>query len=182
MKAFRNVAGTVIEIDVDVDPSGHPILPPDTTTAEKPAAQPGHYVTVVGNSWTQIPIPQEVIAFEYRKQQALELLGRYKSWFFEQPTEHNGVMFDADEQARARLIQALVVHSANGYLPPVWITADNTPYTLASVDDLKDIVTTVQNAFATRFYEMDVIRQQILAAADEQALAAVAIPIIPNQM
>lgn len=182
MKAFRNVAGTVVEIDVDVDPAGQPILPPDTTTDEKPAAQPGHYVTVVGKAWVQIPIPQEVIAFEYRKQQALDALGRYKAWYLEQPTEHNGVMFDADEQARARLSQALVVHSANGYLPPVWIAADNTPHALTDVEELKAIVGTVQAAFASRFYEMDTIRQNILGASDEAALAAITIPVVPNQM
>lgn len=182
MKAFRNVAGTVVEIDVDVDPAGQPILPPDTTTAEKPAAQPGHYVTVVGNAWVQIPIAQEVIAFEYRKQQALDALGRYKAWYFEQPTEHNSVMFDADEQARARLTQALVVHGANGYLPPVWVAADNSQYPLADVEELKAIVGTVQAAFASRFYEMDAIRQSIIGAADEAALAAIAIPVVPNQV
>lgn len=182
MKAFRNVAGTVVEIDVDVDPNGQPILPPDTTTAEKPAAQDGHYVTVVGNVWVQIPIAQEVIAFEYRKQKALETLSRYKAWYLDQPVNHNGVMFDGDEQARARLTQALVVHNANSYLPPVWIAADNSPQPLADINALIAIVSDVQTAFATRFYEMDLIRQQIIAAADEVALAAINIPVVPNNI
>lgn len=182
MKAFRNVAGTVVEIDVDVDLQGQPILPPDTTVQAKPVAQAGHYVTVVGNAWVQIPQPQEVIAFEYQKQQALEKLSKYKAYYFEQPTEINGVLFDADEQARNRLTQNLVVNSASGYLPPAWIAADNTPYPIAALADLMEIVNGVQQAFSTRFFEMDTLRQQILAAADEAALAAVVIPVIPNQI
>jgi len=182
MKAFRNIAGTVVEIDVDVDLQGKPILPPDTTVDPRPAAQAGHYVTVVGKSWVQIPIPQEVIAFEYKKQQALEALGRYKTWYFEQPTEHNNVMFDADTEARARLTQALVIYNEIGYLPPAWIAADNTPVGLNSIDDLKAIVGAVQTAFSTRFFEMDAIRQQIMNATDEASLAAITIPVIPKQM
>ena len=181
MKAFRNIAGTVVEIEVDVDPNGQPILPPDTTVDAKPAAEAGHYVTVVGNAWVQIPQPQEVIAFEYQKQQALEKLAKYKAYYFEQPTEINGVLFDADEQARNRLTQNLVVNGSSGYLPPVWIAADNSQYPIATLADLMDIVNGVQAAFATRFFEMDTLRQQILAAADEAALAAIVIPSVPNQ-
>lgn len=182
MKAFRNIAGTVVEIDVDVDLQGQPILPPDTTVIEKPAAQPGHYVTVVGNAWVQIPIAQEVIAFEYKKQLALEALGRYKAWYFEQPTELNGVLFDADDQARNRLTQALVIESTSGCLPPAWIAADNSQIPLADKAALVAIVTAVQTAFSTRFFEMDTVRQSILAAADEAALSAVVVPSIPTQM
>ena len=41
MKAFRNIGGSVVEIDVDTDPNGQPILPPDTTVDAKPAAHDG---------------------------------------------------------------------------------------------------------------------------------------------
>ena len=118
---------------------------------------------------------------EYQKQQALEKLAKYKAYYFEQPTEINGVLFDADEQARNRLTQNLVVNGASGYLPPVWIAADNSQYPIATLADLMDIVNGVQAAFATRFFEMDTLRQQILAAGDEAALSAVVIPSVPNQ-
>lgn len=182
MKAFRNVAGTVVEIDVDVDLQGQPILPPDTTVDEKPAAQAGHYVTVVGKVWVQIPQPQEVIAFDYQKQQALEKLATYKGYYLELPTLFNGVMFDADSEARARLTQALVIYNEIGYLPPSWIAADNSSVGLSTIDDLKAIVGAVQTAFSTRFFEMDSIRQQIIGAMNEANLAAIVIPVIPNQM
>lgn len=179
MKAFRNIGGTVVEIDVDVDPDGQPILPPDTTVDEKPDAQPGHYVTVVGNSWVQIPLPQEFITFEYKKQQALEKLAKYKAYLFEQPVEINGVMFDANEKARNRLTQALVINTASGYLPPFWITANNSQHPITTLDDLKEIINGVQTAFATRFFQMDTLRQQILAATNEDELNAIEIPTIP---
>lgn len=182
MKAFRNVAGSIIEIDVDIDPTGQPILPPDTTIAQRPEPQPGHYVTVIDHDWVQILIPEEYISFEYRKQQALDTLSHYKNWYLEQPIEHNGIVFDADGQARNRLTQAMVVHTVNGYLPPVWIANDNSPQPLDNIEALKNIITAVQTAFTTRFFEMDTIRQQIIVATDEVTLDAIRIPTIPTFM
>jgi len=109
-------------------------------------------------------------------------LGVYKAWYFEQPTTHMGVTFDADEQARNRLTQALVIESTSGYLPPAWIAADNSQFPLAAKADLVGIVTAVQTAFSTRFFEMDVVRQQILAADNDAVLAAIVIPSVPSQM
>jgi len=182
MKAFRNVGGTVIEIDVDVDPNGQPILPPDTTTDARPEPQAGHYVTVVDNAWVQIPVPQAFTTFEYSKQQALEALSKYKEWYLEQTVELNGVTFDADDTARTRLTQALVVHSVSGVLPPAWIATDNSIHPLPNIEVLLDIVNAVQTAFVTRFFEMNTIRQQILAANDEATLNTIAIPSIPTNL
>ncbi len=182
MKAFRNVGGNVVEIEVDLDLNGNPILPPDTTVDAKPTANDGSYVTVVGNVWVQIPIPQEVISFEYKKQQALEKLSAYKEYLLEQPVTHDSIVFDADEKARARLTQALVINTASGYLPPAWIAADNSSYALADLTALLGIVSAVQTAFATRFFQMDSIRQSITAAADASVLDSITIPSIPQQM
>lgn len=180
MKAFRNLGGNVVEVDVDVDLNGNPILPPDTTVAAKPAANPDHYVTVVGNAWVQIPIPQEFVAFSYKKQKAMEALSKYKDYYINLPVTHDSVVFDADEQARSRLTQAIFINTATSYLPPAWIAADNTPYSITVLADLMGIVSAVQTAFATRFFEMDAIRQQIMAAADDAALSAITIPVIPT--
>jgi hypothetical protein len=182
MKAFRNIGGNVVEIEVDIDLNNQPILPPDTTTDPKPVASAGHYVTVVGNSWVQIPVTQEVVAFEYKKQKAMEAHDVYKAYYLEQPITHDGVSFDADEKARARLTQAIVINGASGYLPPAWIAADNSSYALADLAALMGIVTAVQTAFATRFFEMDTIRQAINAATNEVELSAVVIPSVPSQM
>ena len=181
MKGYRNVGNAIVEIDVDIDTRGRPILPPDSTVDPKPEAQDGHYVTIVGNSWVQIAKPVEYIAFDYKKQQALEKLSQYRSWYIEQTVEVNGIVYDADDQARNRLIQALVIYNATNYLPPAWIAADNTPQPLATIADLQAIITGVQTAFSTRFFECDSIRQQIIAAETEEALAAIEVPVIPNQ-
>lgn len=179
MKAYRNLGGNVVEIEVDVDVNGQPILPPDTTVDPRPEPLPGHYVTVVGNEWVQIPIPQEYFEFSYKKQLALEKLSKYKNWYLDQPVEHAGKKFDADEVARNRLTQALVIYNTNNYLPPAWITEDNQPFALNSINDLLGIINAVQTAFSTRFFEMDAIRQQILAAQNDEELDAVKIPQIP---
>lgn len=176
MKAFRNVAGNVVEINVDIGLDGKPILPPDTTVDPRPEALPGHYVTVVGKEWVQIEIPQVFETLETKIGKKLEAIGKYRDWLTEQPVEVAGVEFDADDQARARLTQALVSHTALGYLPPAWIAFDNSPYPLATIDDLKAIVQGVQTAFATRFFECDSLRQAAKAAKTEQELDAVVIP------
>lgn len=180
MKAFRNMGGVVVEIDVDVDPNGQPLLPPDTTVDPRPEPQPGHYVTVVGHEWVQIPIPEQWTEFSELKSQALERLSKYKNWYLDQPVEVNGRMFDADGQARIRLTQTLVIYNATNYLPPAWIDYNNQPYAISKIADLMQIITAVQTAFSTRFYEMDQIRQQILSAQDEEALQAVEIPALPT--
>lgn len=179
MLAYRNVAGNVVEIQVDVDPSGTPLLPRDTTTDPKPAPLADHYVTVVDHSWVQIPVTQSWSEFSYLKQQALQKLSTYKAWYIDQPVNIAGVKYDADEAARARLTQAIVIYNTNGYLPPAWISFDNTPVVLTVIADLIAIVNGVQSAFSTRFFEMDAIRGQINAAANEAALAAITIPQVP---
>lgn len=180
MKAFRNVGGNVVEIEIDQDPQGNPILPPDTTVDPRPAANPGHYVTVVDTSWVQIPIPVENISFETKKANAVAQVQKYRDWYINTPIDHDGQKFDADETARNRLAQAIVVYNTNATLPPAWITADNQAYALADLDALKGVLTAVQNAFLSRFFEMNTLRASILAAADETALNAITIPTIPT--
>lgn len=179
MKAYRNLNGKVIEIEVDIGLDNKPILPPDTTTDEPPTPLNGHYITVVNDKWAQIPIPQEYIAFETKKQNKLERLKTYKEWYFKQPIEHDGLTFDADDTARERLTQAIVVNSVSGYLPPFWITKNNTVYTIDNLDKLKALVNAVQNTFTTRFYQVTSIRNQILAANDENTLNSIEVPSIP---
>lgn len=179
MKAFRNIGGNVVEIQVDVDPNGNPILPPDTTIDPKPEAAEGHYVTVVGKNWVQIPFPVPFKTFETKKNEVLEKIKAYKDWLLEQPVEHNGVLFDADDVARGRISQALVVHSATGQLPPVWITYTDEPYAITAVDDLNAISGAVFAAFSQRFYECDTLRSQVVAAETEEALYAIEVPAVP---
>lgn len=182
MKAFRNLGGNVIEIEVDLDIKGNPILPPDTTVDPRPEPQEGHYVTVVDNAWVQIPIPVQEVSFETLKQEAVTRLNNYRDWYLDQPVEVNGVVFDADAQARNRLVQALVIHNETQYLPPAWIARDNTPFVLTSVADLKAIIVAVQTAFSTRFFEMTDIRNQILATTTKEELALIQIPTRQNNL
>ena len=182
MKAFRNLNGNIIEIEIDIGIDGKPILPPDTTIDEKPDASEGHYVTVVGNKWVQIPIPVSFTSFETKKQQACDNLKVYRDWLFVQPIEHNGILFDADEKARARLSEALVMFRIAEKLPPAWITYDNSVYPITESADLVNLSNTIYDGFSQRFFDMDAIRQQILAAETEEALAAIEIPIIPRDI
>ena len=178
MKAYRNVAGNVIEIDIDLDLDGNPILPPDTTVDPRPEPLDGHYVTVVDKAWVQIAIPQVIISFDTMKQNALDKLEAYRDWYLEQPVTYSDIKFDGDAVARNRLIQALVIYQTNGYLPPAWVTYDNGLFPLAAVADLTNLITTIQAAFSARFFETDTIRRQILAAQTEADLNAVIIPAI----
>lgn len=180
MKAYRNVGGDVREIDVDVDLKGSPILPPDTTVDARPEALPGHYVTVVGKSWVQIEIPVAVVSFETKKQQKLNEISQYAAWYQDQPLDINGVKFDADEKARIRLSQALVIHLTLGQIPPAWITYDNAEFPLTTIDELKGISAAVHQAFQTRFFECNALRQAALVSTDDASLDAVVVPKKPN--
>lgn len=180
MKAWRNINGNVVEIDVDLDLRGNPILPPDTTINVRPEPQEGHYVTVVGREWVQIPITVPFVSFETKVQKAVSDLQVYRDWYLNQPVDHAGTSFDADETARNRLVQALVIYQSYSYLPPAWITFNNEPFPINAIEDLTGIIDAVQTAFSTRFFEMDALRRQILAAETEEALAAITIPTISN--
>ena len=182
MKAWRNVGGTVQEIIVDVGLDGKPLLPPDTTVDPRPDPLPDHYVTVVGNAWVQIPTPKSYFEFSYLKQIALDKLSTYKAWYLDQPVEVNGSLFDNTETSRNRMIQTLVIYSQTDYLPAAWIDYHNQPHPISTVDDLKQIMTAMSSSFSQKFFEMETIRQQILAAQDEATLNAINIPSIPTNV
>lgn len=180
MKAFRNVAGNVVEIDIDTDLNGQPILPPDTTVDPRPEPQEGHYVTVVGKEWMQIPIPQVFTSFETQQAEAQKRVSAYRDWYLEQPIVYQDIKFDADKTARERLTQAIVFNQANGYLAPAWVTFDNGVFPINNAEDLKGLANAVQVSFANRFFEMSTLRGQVAAATNEEELAAIEIPSVPN--
>ncbi len=180
MKAYRNVGGNVVEIQVDVSPSGEPLLPPNTTVNERPNPTPGHRLTVIGNQWVQVPVVADVVTFDTRKANKLQRLSEYKEWYLKQPFTYDGTSFDGDYVARERLTQAIVMNGATGYTPPVWVTADNTNYTIDTIDDIKQIAAGAMNAFSTRFYECGTMRANISAATNQAELDAVVIPMFES--
>lgn len=183
MKAFRGISGGYKEIDVDVDHvTQQPILPPDTTIDLKPeTVTENHYLTVVGNEWVEIENPVPVFSFDYLKQKKLEEVYEYREWLFRQPVEHAGALFDADDTARTRLTQALVMTNPPiNYVPPVWVTYDNDSFPISDLPDLVGIVSAVTSAFSQRFYEMGYLRSQVSAAEHQEALDAIEIPAIPE--
>lgn len=174
MKAHRLYNGLINEIDVDVDPGGNPILPPDTTVDPRPDPLPGHYVTIQGNQWVQIEIVLPTL-FQLKNDKMLAF-NVYRQKYMDKPVEVNGVMFDADSTARERLTQAIVMNTAFSYLPPMWVTHDNGVYPIADLNALLAIAQAVQTAFATRFYEIVGIRDSISNAATQEELDAIVIP------
>jgi hypothetical protein len=182
MKAWRNLNGNVIEIEVDISKSGNPILPPDTTVAERPQELEGHCLTVVGNEWVHIEIPVQVVSFETKKAEALAAVKKYSDWYLDQPVEHAENMFDADEKARNRLVQALVIYNETTYLPPAWINFNNVAFPLTTIDDLKGIISVVLNAFSTRFFEVNALRESLLNAETVEDVEVVTVPTIPTGM
>ena len=184
MKAYRAIPGGYKEIDVDVDHvTMQAILPPDTTVQPKPeTVTEGHYLTVVGTEWVEIEIPVPTFSFEYLKQKKLEKAAEYRDWLLDQPVEHAGVLFDADDTARTRLTQALVMTNPPiEYIPPVWVTYDNSSFPIGDLSDLVGIVAAVTSAFSQRFYDAGVLRAQVTAAEDQAALDAIEIPATTGQ-
>ena len=184
MKAFqRTPAGNIQEILIDLDRNGNPILPPDTTTDPRPQAKEGHRVTVVGNKWVQIPItpPREITLEEY-KEDKLKTLSVYKDWLLEQPVYMGDVLYDADEVARERLTQAVLLSEVGGPVPEVWIDANNIPQPVADADAIKTLSFLVAGIFQDRFTALTQMRTMIQAAASKEEVDAVVIPQIGDIM
>lgn len=179
MKAFRNINGTVTEITVDIDLNGNPILPPDTTVDPRPQLLDGHYLTVVGNSWVQIPIVVQEVTLDDLKREKMEFIKNWADNLLEQPIVYEGIEFDADEKARARISQAIVTYNTTEYLPAAWITRDNTAYNISSFEDLKGLGAAIASAFTERFFTGAALRAQVLEATSEAELNAIELPPMP---
>ncbi|QXN70530.1 hypothetical protein AGENTSMITH_126 [Bacillus phage vB_BspM_AgentSmith] len=179
MKAFRNVAGQVVEIEIDIDLAGNPILPPDTTTDRAPSIPEGHYATVVGDRWVVIAKPVHTVSFEMKKQSKLDQLATYRKWILDQPIEHDGRTFDADELARARVSQALVSHQALGELPTGWIDHSNELYAVPTIEVLNALALAIASVFQQRFFDTATIRSALMATSTEAELEAIEVPSIP---
>lgn len=179
MQAFRNVNGSVREITIDVDLNGNPILPPNTTVDPRPEEQPGHYLTVVGTEWVQIPIPVTEITLEQAQKEACDRLKIWRDWYLDQPVEFDTSMFDADAEARTRLTQAVTLNAIGVPLPAGWVTEDNGFYPFADFEALKSLALAVSTAFTDRFFEAVTIRNSITATTTKAELEAITIPQIP---
>lgn len=178
MKAFRNIGGNVVEISVDLDLSGNPILPPNTTVEPRPEVQDGHYLAVVGNSWVQIPVPVVEVTLEQIKQEALGKLKAWRNWKLEQPFVYEEVLFDADETARARLSQAVVIGEVSGVFPPAWVAQDNSMFPIVDYSALKALGIAMSVEFSARYFEASTLREAIEAATSKAEVEAVVIPSI----
>lgn len=179
MKAFRNVAGQVVEIEVDVDLAGNPILPPNTTTDRAPSVPEGFYATVVDDRWVVIAKPVQTVTFEMKKQSKLDQLSTYRNWALDQPVEHDSRIFDADELARARVTQSLVSFQALGELPAGWVDVNNELYPVPTVEVLNALALAIATAFQQRFFETATLRASIMEATTEAELDLVECPTIP---
>lgn len=175
MKAYRLYNGVITEIEVDVDHASNlPLLPPDTTVDPRPDEISGFYLTIEGTQWKRVAIVPKTL--DQLKSDKLQLFEKHRVWYYAQPVDVNGVLFDGDKNARDSLTQALTVYLALSYLPPNWYDYVNTPHPLNTVDDLKVIAMAVAAVYSTRYNEMVALRTSILQAADEAQLDAIVIP------
>jgi hypothetical protein len=181
VQGWRNPQPEVIVQELfDVAPDGTPLLPDNATVTPPPEYKVGtQYLAIVKNTWYVIDRPVQVFTLDYLKQKKLEELDNYKQWYLNQPATYDNHKFDADETSKNRLIQAYNTYQITNQLPPAWIDADNTPYAITSIDQIKGIITAIAAQFQTRFFECNTLRGQIMAAADETALNAVVIPNMP---
>lgn len=169
----------IVPYAFDVDPNGNPLLPSNGTTQPKPADVAGKYLAIVNNQWHQIDIPQTVYTLEYKKQLKLEKLAKYKEWYTNQPVAYDGRQFDGDELSKNRLIQSLNIYNLTNSLPPAWIDADNVPYPISNIAQLQGIILSIASTFQTRFFEMQTLKQQIVAAQTDEELDAINVPNVP---
>lgn len=176
MKGYKIVNEAIVEVQVDVDKMGRPILSPDITIDPIPEYTPGYYLTIVNSKWVKLPIVTQDFELQQLKNEKLVQLKEYKDWLINQPIEYNGYLFDADELTKNRLTQTLVIYILTKKHPPAWITYDNYPYPIRSIEDLMGIVQAVHEAFSERFFTLEQIRQRIIRCKTKEELEKVEIP------
>lgn len=180
MKAFRNFSGIIKEIDIDVSPSGEPLLPPDTTVDPKPEDREGHYLSVVGTKWVYIPFTEVQETLDQIRNRKFIQLATYKEWYFNTPVKYDEVLFDGDESSRNRLSQALQVYNQTKVVPTNWVNYKNDFYAFdGDKDKFINLVLTVLQAFNNRHIEMNVIRDKILKAESIEELYNIQVPAKP---
>lgn len=184
MKAYsKTPSGVVEEILIDLDRNGNPILPPDTTLDPRPQPREGHRVTVIGDKWVQIPVtPPREVTLEELIDNKCDVLRTYRDWLLEQTFFFNDVEFDADDVARARVTQAMLLVELGGPSPDVWIDANNQPYSVENPEELKELAFGIANIFQERFNAATAIRDAILACTSKEELDAIVIPSIGDDM
>lgn len=178
LDAWRNVAGNVVQVKVDVGIDGKPLLPPDTTTDPRPEPLEDHYVTVVGNEWVQIPVAKTIPTLESVRDDKLRELSAWKEWILEQPVEFESRLFDGGETARSRISQAIVMAIATEKVPPVWVDYNNQNFPIDTLSTLKALGVSLANEFLERFYQSSLLRETILSAQTMEALYNIEIPKI----
>ncbi len=171
--------GKVTQIQVDVSPSGKPLLPLNSTVEDMPETLPGHYVTLVDSQWVQIPIAVPTYSFSYLQDLKLSAVKKYAAWYQTRPVTFDGQQFQADEASKNLLTQALLVANIGGGVPPFWKTLDNQKYPLPDITKLSDLVVAVSQDFSRKFYEMDALKASISACTTEAELDAIVVPSVP---
>ena len=124
----------------------------------------------------------QVKTLELLKAEALKKVATYREWLLEQPVLYQGVLFDGDTTARDRLSQSVIVAESGGQVPPAWVTYDNSTFPLNDVADLKSLAVHIMTEFGIRFFEANTIRESIIQATDEAALASIQIPVVSDTM
>lgn len=179
MKAYRKLNGNIVEIRVDIDREGNPILPPNTTVQPKPEVLEGHYLDLVRGEWEQFPIPvKPEPTLEQLQNEACDELSKYKDWVLDQPVEFDGVLFDADETARVRILGAVNAYQVSEVLPQAWVTFDNGVYMVSDYEQIKGLSMVMYGSFNDRFFFVSSLRNQILAAKDKATLEAIKLPVV----
>lgn len=176
MKGYKIVNEAIVEVQVDVDKMGRPILSPDITIDPIPEYTPGYYLTIVNSKWVKLPVVAQDFELQQLKNEKLMQLKEYKDWLINQPIYYDNYLFDADELAKNRLTQALVIYIIAKKLPVAWITYDNYPYPIRSIDDLMGIIQSVYDAFNERFFGLEQTRQRIIACKTKEELELIEIP------
>ena len=184
MKAFqRTPDGSIKEILIDLDRNGNPILPSNTTIDPRPQANEGHYVTVVGDKWVQIPItPPREVTLEELKDDKCDVLAAYKDWLLEQPVYMDDVLYDADSVSRDRLTQAVLLSELGGPVVEVWVDANGIPRPIADHNHIKNLSFLVAGVFQQRFTALTGMRLAIIAATSVEELDAIVIPEIGDDL
>lgn len=127
-KGYKSVMVNVID--------GEPLLPPNTTVTPPPTkVSGGHYLTVVGTSWVELPYDNSDLSFKEYKESLNNQLKDVSEQLVWAPFIYLGHVYGNDYKDVIRITTAVQAYMIAKRLPEFWRTEDNYPITTADITE-----------------------------------------------
>lgn len=166
-----------IEIEVDVNSKGEPLLPEDATVEPPPPYKKGHSLTIENNEWVYIknPEPKKPTIEEMRYLKNI-LFTPWSQEFLNQAFIYDGEIYVNDARFREMLNSSISAHREWGTLPDFWVTAEDKIIKPVTKDFLDGIGKVAYQAHQKSMLEVVEIKNFINTCTDVDELSKLEFP------